>query len=100
MFKKIEIWILYLTIIISIIFAVGFGVLVRQELVGNIKVGWVSKTALTLAEIPTNLKQILNIKETYDFAFKESLKEVSLEIDNDLSNKARSLYSELSKLLP
>jgi hypothetical protein len=59
LFKKIEIWILYLTIIISIIFAVGFGVLVRQELVGNIKVGWVSKTALTLAEIPTNLKQIL-----------------------------------------
>ena len=41
-----------------------------------------------------------DIKETYDFAFKESLKEVSLEIDNDLSNKARSLYSELSKLLP
>jgi hypothetical protein len=46
------------------------------------------------------LLQILNIKETYDFAFKESLKEVSLEIDNDLSNKALSLYSELSKLLP
>ena len=59
MFKKIEIWILYLTIIISIIFAVGFGVLVRQELVGNIKVGWVSKAALTLAEIPANLNKIL-----------------------------------------
>ena len=100
MFKKIEILILYLTIIISIIFAVGFGVLVRQELVGNIKVGWVSKTALTLAEIPTNLKQILIKGPSADLSVEESLKEVSLEIDNDLSNKARSLYYELSKLLP
>ena len=48
MFKKIEIWILYLTILLSILFAIGFGVLVRQELVGSIKAGWVSKTALTL----------------------------------------------------
>lgn len=59
MFKKIEIWILYLTILLSILFAIGFGVLVRQELVGNIKAGWVSKTALTLAEIPVNLKKII-----------------------------------------
>jgi len=58
-FKKIEIWILYLTILFSILFAVGFGVLVRQELVGSIKAGWVSKTALTLAEIPVNLNKIL-----------------------------------------
>lgn len=55
MFKKIEIWILYLTILLSIVSAVGFGVLVRQELVGSTKAGWVSKTALTLAEIPVNL---------------------------------------------
>jgi hypothetical protein len=59
MFKKIEIWILYLTILLSILFAIGFGVLVRQELVGDIKAGWVSKTALTLAEIPVKLKMIL-----------------------------------------
>jgi hypothetical protein len=58
-FKKIEIWILYLTILFSILFAIGFGVLVRQELVGGIKAGWVSKTALTLAEIPVNLKKII-----------------------------------------
>ena len=60
MFKKIEIWILYLTILLSIIFAVVFGVLVRQELVGSIKVGWISKTALSLAEIPVNVKKILD----------------------------------------
>jgi hypothetical protein len=59
MFKKIEIWVLYLVILFSILFAVGFGVLVRQELVGSIKVGWISKTALTLAEIPVNLITIL-----------------------------------------
>ena len=52
------------------------------------------------SEYWVDVLQILNIKETYDFAFKESSKEVSLEIDNDLSNKALSLYSELSKLLP
>jgi hypothetical protein len=59
MFKKIEIWILYLTILLSILFSVGFGVLVRQELVGTIKAGWVSKTALAFAEIPVNIKRIL-----------------------------------------
>ena len=59
MFKKIEIWILYLTILLSILFAICFGVLVRQELIGSTKAGWVSKTALTLAEIPVNLKRLL-----------------------------------------
>ena len=58
-FKKIEIWILYLTILLSILFAIGFGTLVRQELVGSIKAGWISETALTLAEIPINIKKFL-----------------------------------------
>jgi hypothetical protein len=60
MFKKIEIWILYLTILSSVVFAVGFGVLVRQELVGNIKAGWLSKTALSLAEIPVNVNKLFH----------------------------------------
>ena len=64
MFKKIEIWILYLTILLSIIFAIGFGALVRHEMLGgtglkSIGLGWVSKTALFFAEIPTNAKQII-----------------------------------------
>ena len=59
MFKKVEIWILYLTVLLSIVFAIGFGVLVRQELVGTFKAGWVSKTALSLAEIPVNLKKLV-----------------------------------------
>lgn len=59
MFKKIDIWILYLVILMSILFSIGFGSLVRQELVGSIKVGWISKTALNLAEIPVILRDTL-----------------------------------------
>tara|TARA_B100001559_G_C16294819_1_gene526852 strand:- start:51 stop:278 length:228 start_codon:yes stop_codon:yes gene_type:complete len=60
MFKKIEIWILYLTILFGILFAIGFGFHVRQELVGKIKAGWVSETALILAEIPLYFKKTLD----------------------------------------
>lgn len=59
MFKKIEIWILYLFIILSILFAILFGTLVRQELVGSTKLGWVSKLALQLAEMPVNIRDFL-----------------------------------------
>ena len=60
MFKKIEIWVLYLTILLSILFAIGYGVLVRQELVGSTKAGWISKTALTLAETPVKVKSLID----------------------------------------
>jgi hypothetical protein len=62
MFKKVEIWILYLITLLGILFAIGFGVLVRQELVGSTKAGWLSKSALTLAEIPVNFKKLLTNK--------------------------------------
>jgi hypothetical protein len=39
------------------------GVLVRQELVGSVKFGAVSKASLFLAEIPMNLKRITRISE-------------------------------------
>tara|TARA_B100000242_G_scaffold273168_1_gene226609 strand:- start:158 stop:1507 length:1350 start_codon:yes stop_codon:yes gene_type:complete len=57
MFKKIEIWILYLVVFLGIPFTIAFGVLVRQELVGSTKLGWISKTALFLVEIPLNYKK-------------------------------------------
>ena len=63
MFKKIEIWILYLVLLLFFPFAIIFGVLVRQELVGNVKAGGISKTALFFAEIPKNIKLLL-IKPT------------------------------------
>jgi len=56
MFKKIEAWVLYLTILTGILFSIFFGVLVRQELVGFTKLGPVSKAALFIAEVPVNLK--------------------------------------------
>ena len=64
MFKKIEIWVLYLVILFSILFAVGFGALVRHQMLGgkgleSIGLGWVSKTALFFAEIPSNAKRII-----------------------------------------
>ena len=58
MFKKIQIWILYLSIVVCIIFAIIFGILVRQELVGSKKLGFVSKYALIIAELPVNIKSI------------------------------------------
>lgn len=64
MFKKIEVWVLYLTVLISILFTIGFGALVRSELVGSksldsINLGWASEVALSFAEIPSDVKKIL-----------------------------------------
>ena len=58
MFRKIEIWILYLVVLLGIPLTIGFGVLVRQELVGSTKIGRASKTALFLSEIPVIIKKI------------------------------------------
>ena len=59
MFKKIEIWILYLTVLLGIPITIAFGVLVRQEMEGSIKLGMFSKTALFLAEIPVNIRKTI-----------------------------------------
>ncbi len=64
MFKKIEIWILYLVILISVILISGFGVLVRQELVGNTNLGkydisFLSKPAATIAGLPEKVFKAL-----------------------------------------
>ncbi len=60
MFKKIEIWILYLTILLSIVIAFGFGVLVRQETegvtkVGSIDISFLSQPAAFFARLPEQL---------------------------------------------
>jgi hypothetical protein len=69
MFKKIEIWILYLTLLLALLFAIGFGVLVRQELVGSVKAGWISKTALILVETPINILKYLQSEFTVEDRF-------------------------------
>ena len=40
--------------------------------------------------------QILDIKDKYDFEFKESKKNAQLVIDNDIKNKAISEYNKLT----
>lgn len=58
MFRKIEIWVLFLFILLSVPISISFGVLVRQELVGSKKLGKLSQSALFLAELPKNIKRI------------------------------------------
>ena len=38
---------------------------------------------------------MLDIKKTYNFSFKESHKEISLDINEQLLNKAANLYQEI-----
>jgi hypothetical protein len=45
-----------------------------------------------------DILKILDIKQTYDFQFKESKKNIPLEIEHSIGNKALSLYSELSNI--
>ena len=69
MFKKIEIWILYLVLILGIPVTIGFGSVVRHEILGGTKLGRISKTALFFAEIPANIKKIFfnkNANEVLD----------------------------------
>ena len=44
-----------------------------------------------------NTLKILDIKEKYSFPFKTSIKEISLDYDYELNDKASLIYSELSK---
>jgi hypothetical protein len=62
---KIELWVLCLAGFLALLLAIGTGVLVRQELVGSVKLGVISRAALFLAEIPMNLK-ILRLSESFD----------------------------------
>ena len=40
----------------------------------------------------------MNIEKPYDFEFKESKKDISLNIDKELRAKAMTLYSDLNDL--
>ena len=68
---KIELWVLFLAGLLSLLLAIGTGVLVRQELVGSAKLGIASKVALFLAEIPVNLKRIVLLQNSVDLFIEE-----------------------------
>lgn len=59
MFKKIEIWKLYLVILLGIPTTIIFGALATYELKGGTRLGKVPKFALFLSEIPKNIKNLL-----------------------------------------
>ena len=71
MFKKIEIWIVCLILILSLFFTLGFGTLVRLELTGINKFGWFSKTALKIAEIPLQISTLVNIVRGNEMALED-----------------------------
>lgn len=58
MFRKIELWVLCLIVVLMLIGTMVFGFLVRQELVGSKKLGLASKSALFIAEMPVKLAEI------------------------------------------
>ena len=60
MFKKIEIWILYLVVLLGIPTMIGYGMLVRHEMLGGKKLGRIPEFSLFLAELPTNFRRFLN----------------------------------------
>ena len=43
MFRKVEIWVFYLFALLNVLISVAFGTLVRQEIIGERKLGVVSK---------------------------------------------------------
>jgi hypothetical protein len=52
----------------------------------------------TSTEYWLDILKILDVKETYDFYFRESQKNILFEIENGIGNKASSLYVELSNI--
>ena len=64
MFKRIEIWILYLILLLGVPITIGFGSLVNIELQKATKLGRLSKTALFLSEIPFSIRNIFTSKLT------------------------------------
>ncbi|MDC0931951.1 arylsulfotransferase family protein [Methylophilaceae bacterium] len=60
--------------LLSLLLAIGNGILVRQELVGSSKLGIISKTALFLAETPMYMKRmgLFDGSTNYDLIAKEN----------------------------
>jgi len=77
MFKKIEIWVLYLTILIGILITLAFGVLVRQEIEGitkkgNIDISPLSRPAAYIARLPEQvLREIFSDPNKLDKPWSE-----------------------------
>ena len=74
MYKKIEIWILYLVLVFVFTSYIVFGALVRREVMKGSYIpiiSEVSKIALFFSEIPHNFKKILSDDIRYPHRAKE-----------------------------
>jgi len=61
MFKKIEVWVVLILMFISLLFTIVFGALVRHEILApKSQLPRISKAALFIAEMPSNINRILN----------------------------------------
>ena len=63
MFKKIEIWILYLVVLFGIPITIAFGTVVRYEKNLGERFGRISKIAVFLSEMPTIFRNIVFLNE-------------------------------------
>lgn len=89
--KKIELWFLILLFFLMILITVLFGSLVRQELVGTVKFGWVSKAALVVAETPRNLKIIYNYLGDIGHDFSNNRHKKKKKFDKKINAKRNEL---------
>ena len=68
MFKKIEIWILYLVLVFVFISYIVFGAMVRREILGGTYIpviSQISRVAIFISEIPSKLSRISNSFNPY-----------------------------------
>ena len=71
MFKKIELWIVYILILIFIVATILFGSILRHHYIGGKKFSSLQKIAIYIAEIPHNIKRISS--KNYDQLLNNSL---------------------------
>ena len=64
-FKKIEAWILYLVILFSFLFSIGFGAIVYNDAMNGKNLGKISSLFTYMAQIPINLVKIIINKNEF-----------------------------------
>ena len=107
MFKKIEIWILYLLILLFIVFTILYGSLLRHYLLGGSKFQTLSNIIIFSSQIPSNLKKIIfpnydlvsiKHKNKKEINFNLPLKKNYLLLLSRYSAKEKKFVVEIKKL--
>ena len=63
MFKKIEIWFLYLVLVVFFIILILFGGILRHHYLGGEKFKLIRSVSVFIAEIPYNFKRIIQLAD-------------------------------------